>query len=97
MLQWRLSYTLEKNSMRPPERIDEIMELVCQIWKRSPDLRFLQLLYILQYDFSNMNGGRGRVEASEEDAGLKRVGYDLFHTEDKDFLKFLRGYINKKY
>ena len=80
--------------MRPPERIDEILEHIGQIWKKSPDLRFMQLLYILQSDCSELQDGRGKVVEKQED-GFERVGYDLFHFEDKAFLKFLKNYPNR--
>ena len=30
--------------MRNPERIDRILNLIGKVWKKSPDLRFFQLI-----------------------------------------------------
>lgn len=76
--------------MRPPERIDEILSLFKKTWKQSPDLRFMQLMYAMQSDYSERNNRVGRIEATEAD-GLLRVGYDLFHLEDDQFLDFLKN------
>ncbi|RDH41251.1 DNA glycosylase AlkZ-like family protein [Zooshikella ganghwensis] len=40
------------NMMRDPQRIKQVLELINQIWMNSPDLRFNQLIYNLQYDYS---------------------------------------------
>ena len=34
--------------MKDPERIDEILGLARRIWKRYPDFRFQQLIYVNQ-------------------------------------------------
>jgi len=81
--------------MRPPERIDEILELIGKIWKQNPDMRFLQLVYVLQSYFSQSNNGRGKIEFTEDD-GLKKVGFDLFNTEDSEFGEFLKLYFERK-
>jgi hypothetical protein len=75
--------------MRDPERIDEILELVARIWKKYPDFRFQQLMFILQSEYSEMHKGFGKVEGEEID-GFKKVGYDLFNLEDDKFLKYLK-------
>lgn len=75
--------------MRDPERIDEILELIGRIWKNHPDLRFQQLMYILQSEYSEMNNGMGKVESEEVD-GFKKTGYDLFNLEDDKFLQYLQ-------
>lgn len=48
--------------MRNPERIEELLELIKEIWCKNPDLRFNQLIYNLQYDYSQKNGGTGQVK-----------------------------------
>ncbi len=40
--------------MRPPERIDQILELIGVIWKKNPNMRFMQLLYILQMECAEL-------------------------------------------
>ncbi|TQV74103.1 hypothetical protein FLL45_14700 [Aliikangiella marina] len=75
--------------MRDPERIDEILDLIGRIWKKYPDLRFQQLIYICQSEYSEMHKGLGKVESEEKD-GFKRVGFDLFNLEDDQFLKYLK-------
>ncbi|WP_411825382.1 hypothetical protein [Luteolibacter sp. AS25] len=74
--------------MRPPERIDEILELIENIWKKCPDMRFMQLLYVLQMEITEAQGGRGKVIEAKED-GFERVGFDLFNLEDTEFKAFL--------
>lgn len=76
--------------MRDPDRIPEILGVLNQLWSRDSDLRFNQLLYNLQSQFAQANGGRGRVKEAKGD-GFERVGFDLFSVEDEDFLKFLRS------
>ena len=80
--------------MRPPERIDEIMELLQRIWKMetNADMRFFQLIYFLQYKFSHAHGGRGKIESAEVE-GSKDIGYDLFNTEDDEVIEFLHAYL----
>ena len=75
--------------MRDPERIDDVLDLIDQIWRRYPDLRFQQLMFNLQSEYSQQNDGVGRVERVEED-GFTKVGYDLFNLEDDVFTQFLR-------
>ena len=80
--------------MRPPERIDEIMSLLERIWKMEThaDMRFFQLIYVLQYRFSQSHGDRGKIESVESD-GAANVGFDLFNTEDDEVIEFLRTYL----
>ena len=77
--------------MRPPERIDEILETIERIWKKNPDMRFMQLLYILQMECAESQNGWGKVTERDKD-GSERVGFDLFHFEDKTFQKLLEKY-----
>lgn len=75
--------------MRDPERIDEILGLLGRIWKANPDFRFQQLIYILQSEYSEANGGIGKVESPEVD-GFKKTGYDFFNLEDTSFQNYLQ-------
>ncbi|MBU2713168.1 hypothetical protein [Zooshikella harenae] len=76
--------------MRDPQRIKQVLELINQIWMNSPDLRFNQLIYNLQYDYSHQNGGVGKIQETERD-GFVRVGFDLFNVEDDEFIKYLKS------
>ena len=80
--------------MRPPERIDEILELIGGIWKKNPDMRFMQLLYILQMECAESQNGRGKVTEKDKD-GSERVGFDLFNFEDKPFQRILENHPQK--
>jgi hypothetical protein len=76
--------------MRDPERIQETLELINRIWQRSPDLRFNQLMYSLQHDYSRNNGDIGQVKNTGAD-GFTRTGFDLFNLEDSAFIEHLRS------
>ena len=80
--------------MRDPDRIPEILELINQIWQRDVDLRFNQLIYILQSEYSSANGGEGKVE-EKIDFSFSRVGFDMFNTEDDGFISFLKSKLNE--
>ena len=80
--------------MRPPERINEILELMEQIWKFDPDMRFMQLVYVLQMRFTESQDERGRIIETHKD-GSQRIGFDLFNSEDKAFQRFLENYLQK--
>ena len=75
--------------MRDPKRIQEILDLINQIWLKDPDLRFNQLIYNLQSGYSHINYGIGKVTEQETD-GFSREGYDLFNLEDDSFIEYLR-------
>jgi len=76
--------------MRDPERIEEMIRLIKELWLRGPDLRFNQLLYNLQYEFSQLNDGAGQIKEIEAD-GFTRTGFDLFNIEDNKFMEFLES------
>ena len=76
--------------MRDPHRIQEVLELINDIWVKSPDLRFQQLMYTLQHGYSEKNGGVGKVEKTEND-GFSSVGFDLFNVEDDTFTEYLKS------
>lgn len=75
--------------MRDEGRINELLELIATIWSRDPDMRFNQLIYMLQSEFSRENGGEGAVEETV-DQSYSRVGFDLFGLEDDRFIEFLQ-------
>ncbi|WP_196140656.1 DUF1040 family protein [Aliikangiella sp. G2MR2-5] len=76
--------------MRDPARIDEILILINRIWTEEPDIRFMQLIYNLQREFSSLNNGLGKVEEKVDDS-YSIVGFDLFNLEDDKFLEFLEN------
>ena len=76
--------------MRDPQRIQEILGLINDIWVKSPDLRFQQLMFALQRDYSAKNGGIGKVEQEHKD-GFVKVAFDLFYVEDDKFKEYLEG------
>jgi len=74
--------------MRDPNRITEIQNRITRIWQANPDLRYMQLIYLLQSGYSHRHANRGKVEARIDDA-FTQVGYDLFSLEDDQFLAYL--------
>jgi len=76
--------------MRDPARIPEILELINELWLKHPDLRFNQLIYNLQWEYSQENKGVGKVIEKASD-GFEKTGFDLFNLEDNDFIKFLKA------
>ena len=80
--------------MRPPERIDEIIELLRENWKQDPDMRFMQLIYVMQSFYSGENKQVGQIQVTDKD-GSKRTGYDLFHVEDTKFKDFLERFLKR--
>jgi hypothetical protein len=78
--------------MRPQERIDEISDLIKEIWNEYPDMRFMQLIYVLQSNFSHKNKAVGKIE-ERVDETYSRIGFDLFSTEDDEFKDFLVNYL----
>jgi len=80
--------------MRDSERISEFLNLINVLWAKNPDLRFNQLIYILQNGYSKKNGNIGKIESVEVD-GFKQVGFDLFNTEDGRFLEYLKNKVQQ--
>ena len=79
--------------MRDLKRIDEFLNKIKIIWEKEPDLRFFQLIYIIQSKYSKDNSNFGKIELAEKD-GSTKIGYDLFNLEDDEILKYLNN-INK--
>ena len=68
--------------MRDIDRIDKFLEEIGKIWKDFPDWRFGQLIENLR-----------RFKGSKEDKGFETFfSSDLFHLEEKDFLKLLKEF-----
>jgi hypothetical protein len=76
--------------MRDPERIEKLLSLIEELWLRDPDLRFNQLIYNLQHDYSQKNNGSGQIKEIEAD-GFTRIGFDLFSIEDNKFMEYLES------
>jgi hypothetical protein len=83
----------EKECMRDPKRISEVLELIELIWKKDPDLRFNQLIYTLHSGYSQANDNVGKVE-EVVDPTYSRIGFDLFNLEDETFIKYLRDQVS---
>jgi uncharacterized protein YihD (DUF1040 family) len=81
--------------MRDSERILEILDLVKEIWLQEPDVRFNQLIYNLQYSYSQQNDGLGQVKEVCDD-GFIRTGFDLFNVEDSSFIAYLQTMVSKE-
>lgn len=81
--------------MRSPERIDEISSLIKDIWNEDPDMRYMQLIYVLQAAYSKQNDGVGKVE-DQSDAMYTKVAFDLFNVEDDDLKLFLESYLSER-
>lgn len=82
---------------RDPKRIKRIMDLLETIWEENPDMRFFQLMEMLQHKYSSKNNNFGKREAIEKDS----IGYespfifiDLFYLEDDSFEAFLSDYVS---
>lgn len=70
------------NSLTKPSSISAL-------GKQDPDPTFQQLIYILQCGYTQKNNDAGKVVNIETD-GFVQIGYDLFNTEDDDFIEYLR-------
>lgn len=85
--------------MRDPERIERIMSMVQQLWKQVPDMRFFQLIAMLESKYSKANNAFGLRELfeKEESRGIL-FPYnivDLFHLEDDKLEAFLASFLAK--
>lgn len=83
---------------RHTDRINKILCLIQKIWKSNPEMRFFQLLDLLQHEFSLSNDGIGKRQVFELDSkGYKQpiVFIDLFYLKDDDFEEFLLDYIER--
>ncbi|ENP0848502.1 hypothetical protein ACM6XU_000724 [Vibrio parahaemolyticus] len=81
--------------MRDPKRIETTLSLLKELWGNSTDLRFNQLVYNLQREFSLENDGKGQITEISQD-GIQHVGYALFYIEDDIFIQFLERKITKQ-
>jgi len=51
------------------------------------------LIYNLQHEYSQSNGGIGQIKEVASD-GFTRTGFDLFGLEDSDFIEYLRTVVS---
>lgn len=91
--------------MRNPERIKRILELIQKIWRKYPDLRFMQLQNHLMQEYSARNDRVGEQYLYEkygsntgEHFKFVKVfaGVDLFYLEDDKFEEFLVEYLEEE-
>lgn len=88
--------------MRDIERIERIMGIFKEIWTLVPDMRFNQLIDVLQHEYCNVEG----VEYFRKYAQIEPISNfengvlfnnvlipDLFYLEDDEFEKFLISYL----
>lgn len=80
--------------MRDPKRIKEIFQLLEEYWQKDPDLRFNQMLYNLQWEYSQKNSGIGQIKEIAPD-GFVRTGFDFFNLEDDEFINYLKSKVEK--
>lgn len=73
----------------------EILGLLHQVWDLNPELRFQQLIYILQSGYSKENKDIGKVDRIDKD-GFTETGYDLFNLRDDQFTEYMKEVIDKK-
>ncbi len=77
--------------MKDEKRITEILGLIQEIWEKDKDMRFFQMIYVLQSKFSKEKGDIGQIKFKEND-GYSQIGFDLFGTEDEELIKFLKEF-----
>ena len=75
--------------MRDPERIDELLHLIKANWMQDSDMRFMQLLYILQSEIAREDGEIWTVKEKVEH-DHSRIGFDMFNFEDVELITFLK-------
>lgn len=83
--------------MRDPKRIQRILDLLFKIWEQQPDVRFNQLVQILQSTYSNTHNHFGKKRVYEKDGTMTYPSeyVDLFYLEDDDWEQFLNNYWSK--
>lgn len=78
------------------KRNKRIMRLIEDIWEEHPNMRFFQLMDMLQHEYSSENKGFGkRVGYEKMSKGDENplVFIDLFYLKDVEFEEFLRDYL----
>ena len=85
--------------MRDVDRIERIMKLLQQIWLTAPDMRFHQLIDVLQRKFSEekpvgLMDKDVLVKYSGSESYIQTKQADLFYVEDELFEEFLKSWVN---
>lgn len=84
--------------MRDPNRIDEMMSVLTEIWKNYPDMRFNQLLDAIQNEYGNRVDWKTKKKVYYLDdytsEMMSTFKTDLFYLEDDKFLEFLKEYMS---
>lgn len=85
--------------MRDVDRIERIMKLLQQIWLTAPDMRFHQLIDMLQRKFSEekpvgLIDKDVLVKYSSNESYIQTKQTDLFYVEDELFEEFLKEWLN---
>ncbi len=83
--------------MRNPERIEVICNLMKEVWKKDPDMRFIQLVEAIKsrYSIQNDYEGRRKYYSKDNNVEFEHYIYDLFHLEDEVLEEFLRSYLEQ--
>lgn len=87
--------------MRNPERINQVLNLINQIWQKQPDTRFNQLISNLQWGYVSSGNGKTNALYKKEEHGLitayrMEEHIDLFGVEDDKFIKYLETLVEEK-
>lgn len=89
--------------MRDPKRIEEALHCIQLLWQQEPDMRFNQLMYALQMEYSELNNTAKQEAYVKHDERTnflmfeKRFFYDLFYVEDDDFIAFLKQKLKEEF
>lgn len=87
--------------MREIERIERMTELIKEIWKLQPDMRFTQLIHSITSVYNIEQDGKLQKEYYEKEENNIITSYrktsiiDGFYLEDDDFEKFLVTYLEE--
>ena len=82
--------------MRNPERINQVLDLINQIWQKQPDTRFNQLISNLQWGYVSAGNAKTNTLYKKEEHDLitayrMEEHVDLFSVEDDKFIKYLES------
>ena len=86
--------------MRDINRIDKITNIINEIWKLDPDLRFNQLVENLNYLYIQEKSFPAK-EIWVYEESLKNFVYNgtdksIFYVEDDNYYDFLQSYLKKR-
>lgn len=78
---------------RDPNRIPEILALLSCLWQKNQDIRFFQMIFNLQSQYSSQNNDFGKVKGKTNN-GIEKHAFDFFYLEDDELIKFLKKELN---